>query len=160
MKTQFSLLALLLSLSLTGAPAADPGLASGTAKGTFAQKGETTVNLTNVAAFTDVKDDEKPVIVIISDQKLPAEKWTSEFDMMEAEPPLKFSGIVFWIGKDGSISRTDMYWKGRQASVSGYFDITLDSKPGEKEIKGSGKTTPGSDPDGPKLDVTFHATLK
>jgi len=28
------------------------------------------------------KDERKPVVVLISDQKLPVEKWESEFDMM------------------------------------------------------------------------------
>lgn len=158
MKIASSFLALALSLSATAVLAADPELASGAAKGTFVQKGETTATLTNAAAFVDVKDSDKPIIVIVSDKKLPTEKWTSEFDLMEAKSTLKFSGIVFWI-KDGEVNRTDIYWNGRQASVSGYFDVKLDSKPGDKEIKGSIKGS-SSDEDAPKPDVTFHATLK
>ena len=152
---------MLVSLPLVGSlMAADPALESGIASGTFSQKGETTVKLTNAAAFVDVKDDEKPIILLISDKKLPTEKWTSEFDLMEALPTLKFSGVAFWITKDGSVNRTDMYWKGRQSSVSGFFDLKLDWKPGGKEIKGTAKSSSGSGDDDPKIDITFHATLK
>ena len=154
------LLVMLLGFALTAQlGAADPALASGVAKGTYAPKGEKAATLTNAAALTDVKDDEKPVIVIISDKKIPAEKWTSEFDLIEAKADLAFSGIVFFIDKDGKVFRTDMYWKGQQSSVSGVFDVKLDSAAGAKEITGSAKTI-GNDPDDPKLDVKFHATLK
>jgi len=33
-------------------------------------------------ALVDQKDGRKPVVVLISDQKRPVEKWESEFDMM------------------------------------------------------------------------------
>jgi hypothetical protein len=33
-------------------------------------------------ARLSTKDEGKPVVLLISDQKLPVEKWESEFDMM------------------------------------------------------------------------------
>ena len=157
-----NLLAALLSLSLAGRlAAADPELASGVAKGTFSQNGEAAVKLTNVAAFVDVKDDKKPTMIIISDKKLPTEKWTSEFDLMEAGDTAKFSGVIFWLDKDGNVFRCDTYWNGTPTSIGGYFTFKLDSKPGDKEIKGSAKNTSATPAkDDPKLDVTFHATLQ
>ena len=150
-----------LSLALAGGlAAADPAPASGAAKGTFAQKGEKAVELTNAAAFVDQQDDRKPSIVIISDKKIPLESWTSEFDLIGAKDKLAFTGIVIFIDKDGSVYRTDMYWKGTQTSVSGVFDVKIDSAAGAKDITGSAKTSSGDDPDSPMLDVKFHATLK
>src|SRR5579862_6379019 len=125
--------------------AADPALASGEAKGTLATKGEKAATLAFAAAFVDVKDEEKPTIVIISDKKIPVEKWTSEFDMIEAEADLAFTGIVFFINKDGDVFRTDMHWKGKQTGVAGVFDVKVDSAKGAKEITGTAKST-GTDP--------------
>ena len=161
MKSALNLLAVLLSLSLAGKmAAADPAPASGVAKGTFANNGEPAVALTNVASFVDVKDDDKPTLIIISNKKLPTEKWTSEFDLIEAKDALKFSGVIFWIDKDGNAFRSDIYWKGTQSSVSGFFTLKLDSKPGEKEIKGSAKNSAAGEATDPKLDVVFHATVQ
>jgi hypothetical protein len=39
--------------------------------------------------FVDQKDDSKPVVLVISDQKLPVEKWVSEFEMMLDENKTK-----------------------------------------------------------------------
>ncbi len=135
-------------------------LPSGTAQGTFTPKGQPPVALAHAAAFVDEKDDRKPVILILSDKKLPTEKWTSEFDLMRAGSSLgKFNGVLFWINKSGEVFRTDMYRAGQQASVGGYFRLKLDSPAGSKELTGSAST---KDPDGSdhKLDATFHATLR
>ena len=104
----------------------------------------------------DVKDDRKPTVLILSDVKLPSEKWTSEFDLMRAGK--KFSGAIFFIDKDNAVYRSDFYWKGRQSSVSGYFKLTLDPKNG-KEITGTVASS-NDDPKEPKVDASFHATLK
>jgi hypothetical protein len=50
------------------------------------------------AAFIDQKDERKPIVIVISDQKLPVEKWESEFDMMMDHS--KWSGVVFFLDKD------------------------------------------------------------
>jgi len=160
MKTNIRALAAFFTLAWTGLILAGPDPASGVAKGTYAAPGEKTpATLTNAAAFVDEKDDQKPIILICSDKKLPTEKWTSEFDLMESDSDLKFSGVVFWINpKDGSVIRSDTYWKGHPASVGGYFEIKLDPIKG-KDLTGSAHTT-STDADAPKLDVTFHAVLR
>ena len=150
------LLQLCLSImSLTLVTAADPG--SGTAKGTCAKDGAAPIALAHAGAFVDQKDDRKPTLLILSDIKLPTEKWTSEFDLMRATGKLPFSGAIFFLDKDGEVFRTDFYWKGRQSSVSGYFKLKLDGKPG-KELIGT-VVSDGGEAKDPKVDATFHATL-
>ncbi|MEO6788619.1 MAG: hypothetical protein ABI318_21060 [Chthoniobacteraceae bacterium] len=129
---------------------------AGTARGTCANKGEAPVALAFATAFVDQKDERKPTLLILSDVKLPAEKWTSEFDLMRAGK--KFSGAIFFLNKDNEVFRSDFYWKGRQSSVSGYFKLKLDAAAG-KDLIG---TVASSDNDAkaPKVDATFHVTLK
>lgn len=131
-------------------------LPAGTAKGNFTPEGKPAVTLANAVAFVDVKEEEKPVLLILSDKKLAAEKWTNEFDLMMAHP--KFSGVIFFIDKEGKVFRTDVYDDGRQASVSGYFDFKLEGAMG-KDLKGTAKTRETSGA-GPKIDAVFHALAK
>ena len=148
--------ALVLALALfTTAALAEPP-AAGTAKGTCATKGEPAVTLAFATAFVDQKDERKPTLLILSDVKLPAEKWTSEFDLMRANS--KFSGAIFFLGKDNEVFRTDFYWKGRQSSVSGYFTLKLNEKSG-KDLTGTVASDGGTASD-PKVDAAFHAALK
>ena len=148
--------ALLLALALFTTTALAEPPAAGTAKGTCATKGEPAVTLAFATAFVDQKDERKPTLLILSDLKVPAEKWTSEFDLMRAGT--KFSGAIFFLGKDNEVFRTDFYWKGRQSSVSGYFKLALDPKNG-KELTGTVAST-SDDAKDPKADAAFHATLK
>jgi hypothetical protein len=129
-------------------------LPTGIAKGSITFDGATS-DLKFAAAFVDQKDDRKPTILLISDQKLPIEKWTSEFDMMKDHS--KWSGIAVFLDKDGSVFRTDVHTKGQQASVSGIFDVKLND-PMSKDLAGSAKSE--SDSTDKKIDVTFHATRK
>ena len=147
-----SLLALLATTALA---LAEPPPA-GTAKGTCAKNAEPAVTLAFAAAFVDQKDERKPTLLILSDVKLPVEKWTSEFDLMRANKP--FSGAIFFLDKDNAVFRTDFYWKGRQSSVSGYFKLALDPKNG-KELTGTVASS-SDDAKDPKADAAFHATLK
>jgi hypothetical protein len=128
-------------------------LASGSAKGSLTFDGAT-ATLIYAAAFVDQKDERKPVILLLSDQKLPVEKWTNEFDMMRAG--VKFNGIVFFLDKEGKVFRTDVHMKDRQTGVAGIFDLKLDD-PAGKELAGSATAKEGRSD---KLEVTFHATLK
>jgi len=127
---------------------------AGTAKGSLTYD-DTTSELKFGAAFVDQKDERKPVVVLITDQKLPSEKWKSEFDMMLDHT--KWSGLVFFLDKEGTIYRTDVHTKGRQASVSGIFDVKIDN-PTSKDLAGTVKAKEGEKET--KLDVAFHATLK
>jgi hypothetical protein len=90
----------------------------------------------------------------LSDNKIPVEKWASEFDMMRAGA--KFNGIVFFLDKEGKVFRTDVHMKDRQTGVAGIFELKLDN-PGSKELTGTATATAGRSD---KLEVAFHATLK
>ncbi len=131
-------------------------LPAGGARGTFAPKKNAAVNLTSAVAFVDEKDQRKPVILILSDVKLPAEKWTGEFDLMRSRPT--FTGVAFWLDKDGKVFRTDIYRGGSQSSVSGYFELKLDAPVG-KDLSGTAITT-DTDAETHKLDASFHATIR
>ena len=152
---RFSTLVAALALCALASPAVDAAsdLANGSAKGSLTFD-DTTVALTYAAAFVDQKDERKPVILLLSDKKLPTEKWKTEFDMLFDES--KFNGIVFFLDKEGKVFRTDVHMKGRQTGVSGLFDLKLDN-PASKELTGSATATERRSD---KLDVAFHATLK
>ena len=143
-----------IALSLTAAVSSASDLSSGAAKGSLTFDGST-AELTSAAAFVDQKDERKPVVLILSDKKLPAENWTSDFDIMRDKS--KFNGIVFFFDKEGKVYRTDVHMKDRQTAVSGIFDAKLDN-PTSKDLTGtgSGKSSSGSD----KFEVAFHAALK
>jgi len=125
--------------------------APGTASGSLTYHGET-VNFTAAVAFIDRDDDKKPTILVISDQKLPLEKWNSEFDMMRDET--KWSGLVFFLNRDGTFYRSDIHLKGRQASVSGFFGMQW-SDPTGKNLSGTAQTDPSTKET--KLSVTFNS---
>jgi hypothetical protein len=129
-------------------------LPAGSAKGSLTFDGAT-AELKFASAFIDQKDERKPTIVLVTDKKLPTEKWTSEFDMMLDHA--KWSGLVLFVDKEGTIYRTDVHTNGRQANVSGIFDVNIDN-PKSKDLAGTAKTTESAKED--KLDVSFHATLK
>jgi hypothetical protein len=128
-------------------------LPSGTAKGSMTFD-DATASLTFAAAFVDQKDERQPVVLVLSDKKLPVEKWKSEFDMMLSGT--KFNGLVFFLDKEGKVFRTDVHMKDRQTGVAGIFELKLDN-PTSKDLTG---TATASADRSDKLDVTFHATLK
>ena len=142
------------ALSIISFAYAGADLPGGSAKGSLTYEG-TTAELKFAAAFVDQKDERKPVILLITDKKLPTEKWTSEFDMMRDGS--KWSGMMFCLDKDGTVFRSDVHMSGRQASVSGIFDLKIDN-PTSKDLTGTAKTSEGEKET--KLDVTFHAALK
>src|SRR6267143_2666158 len=128
-----------LSLSALVGPAVSAGsdLPSGSAKGSLTFDGATIV-LTFAAAFVDQKDERKPVILLLTDNKLSVDKWKSEFDMMFDKS--KFNGLVFFLDKEGKVFRTAVHMKDRQTGVSGIFDLKLDN-PASKDLTGSASAT-------------------
>jgi hypothetical protein len=144
----------ILATAFVGNLAVAADLASGEAKGTYAPEGAKAVTIDHAATFVDQKDDRKPTILLLTDKKLPTEKWKSEFDLMLSHE--KFNGVLFWLDNEGKVFRTDTYENGRQASVSGVFELKLDGKFG-KELTGSATS---GDAKMYKLEVTFHATVK
>ena len=75
------------------AVAAASDLPTGSAKGSLTYDGATG-ELKFAAAFVDQTDERKLVVLVISDQKLPVQKWESEFDRMMDDS--KWSGVVFF----------------------------------------------------------------
>jgi hypothetical protein len=136
------------------APQVKIDIPAGTAKGSITFDSVTS-DLKFAAAFVDQKDERKPVVLLVSDQKLPADKWVSEFDMMRDHT--KWSGVVFFLDKDGSVYRTDVHTKGQQSSVSGMFDVKIND-PAGKDLAGVAKSD--SSAGDKKLDVMFHASRK
>ena len=127
-------------------------LPAGSAKGSLTYD-SATAELKFAAAFVDQKDERKPIVLVISDQKLQVEKWESEFDVMLAHS--KWSGVVFFLNEDGKFfAPTCTSTAGNQASQesSSSRSIILRAKispeprrPGEKKTK---------------LNAAFHVTLK
>jgi hypothetical protein len=72
---------ILAAFSAVNCARAATDLPAGSAKGSLTYDG-TTAELKFAAAFVDQKDERKPIVLVISDQKPPVEKWESEFDMM------------------------------------------------------------------------------
>ena len=129
-------------------------LPAGTAKGSITFEG-TTSDLKFAAAFVDQKDDRKPVILLVTDQKLPTEKWTNEFDIMRDQT--KWNGLTVFLDKEGTVYRTDVHMNGRQTGVAGIFDVKIEDPTG-KDVTGIARTHANAKED--KLDVTFHAVHK
>src|SRR6266498_5133414 len=73
------------------AVAAATDLPAGSAKGSLTFDGAT-AELKFASAFVDQKDDRKPIVLLMTDKKLPTEKWTSEFDLMRDHT--KWSGLA------------------------------------------------------------------
>jgi hypothetical protein len=141
------------ALAGPSASVAETGLPSGTAQGSLTFEGHT-AELKFAAAFVDQKDSDKPVVLLLTDTKLPTEKWTSEFDMMRDKT--KWNGIVFFL-KDGVAIRSDIEMNGRHTSISGIFELKLDNS-ASKDLTGKATTDEGAKD--ATLKVTFHATLK
>ena len=93
---------ILAALSATNCARAVTDLPAGSAKGSLTYDGAT-AELKFAAAFVDQKDERKPIVLLISDQKLPTEKWKSEFDMMMDHS--KWGGVVFFLDKEGKVFR-------------------------------------------------------
>ena len=129
-------------------------LPAGSAKGSLTYDGAS-AELKFAAAFVDQKDERKPIVLVISDQKLQVEKWESEFDMMMDHS--KWSGVVFFLEKEGKVFRSDVHINGRQSSVSGIFELKIDNL-SNKDLTGTATTSAGEKET--KLDAAFHATLK
>ncbi|MDP9004627.1 MAG: hypothetical protein M3N12_07535 [Verrucomicrobiota bacterium] len=143
----------LMVLAASRPAGAETDVATGTARGSLTYKGHT-AELKFAAAFVDQKDSDKPTVVLLTDTKLTADQWTSEFDMMRDKT--RWNGIVFFL-VDGVAIRSDIHLNNEQASVSGIFTFKLD-KPAGKELTGKAVTDEGAKD--AKLDATFHATLK
>ncbi len=157
-------------LATTVAVASPPRI--GAAKGSCSIKKEAAVTLTRAAVFVDSKRDGKPTVLVISDVKLPVEKWTSEKDI--ALSGKQFSGAVFVLAKGHDRAEASFYWKGKQYAATYYLKLKLEQEAGGEFIgsvttEGEGKSARAQRPKIPgtfseaieylKFDVAFHAAL-
>ena len=130
-------MSILAALSAANFARAATDLPAGIAKGSLTYDGAT-AGLKFAAAFVDQKDERNPIVLLISDQKLPVEKWESEFDMMMDHS--KWNGVVFFLDKEGKVFRSDVHVNSRQSSVSGIFELKIDN-PSSKDLSGTAKTS-------------------
>jgi hypothetical protein len=156
------LIAAVSSTTLAQAPAGVAGtLASGQAVGTFTAKGRT-VKLAYAAAFVEQDEKGKPVMLLLTEQPVPAEKWKSRTDIMRYrmdKNPLV--GVGFRLDDKREEIGADYYTGDFPTSTSGVFVLKLDGAPG-KSLVGTAKSTEtaGKLSEPVSLDVRFNATLK
>ncbi len=105
-------MSILAVLSATNYARAVTDLPTGSAKGSLAYDGAT-AELKFAATFVDRKDERRPIVLVISDQKLPVEKWESELDMTMDHS--HWTGVVFFFGKEGQMFRCAVHMNGRQS---------------------------------------------
>ena len=162
------ILALGSSTTIAQAPAAKPPAASapaagavaiGQAAGTLTAKGQS-INLAHAAAFVDQQD--KQVVLLLTEQPVPATSWKSHSDIMMYrmnKNPLR--GIAFRLDDKRQVLGVDVYAGDFPTSTSGLFALKLDGPPG-KTLAGTAKSTEAaakmSEP--MSLSVSFNATLK
>jgi hypothetical protein len=73
-------MSILALLSAANCARAASNLPAGSTKGSLTYDGAI-ADLTFATAFVDQKDERKSIVLVISDQKLPVEKWESECQM-------------------------------------------------------------------------------
>jgi hypothetical protein len=150
-------LALILVLGCSMTMAQTP--AAGAAAGTLTVKGKA-INLAHAAAFMDEK--EKQVILLVTEQPIPAANWKSHSDIMMYRMDKKpLRGIAFRLDDKRQVVGADYYDDQFPTSTSGIFELKLDGPPG-KTLAGTAKSTAAaaklSEP--VSLSVSFNATLK
>ena len=155
---------LLFALAAFGAGvpaiAAEPAAKSGAASGTFAAGGKT-AKLVYAAAFTDQRDDKKPVVLVLSDEELPASTWKNGSEMSAYRREHQFLGVAFWIDEKNVVFRCEFYdGTSFPTSTTGIFDLKLDRAAGS--LSGTAKSNQAAAKlhDPVALDATFNAPLK
>jgi hypothetical protein len=135
--------------------------ASGTASGTLTVKG-TAIKLAYAYAFVDQGDKDKQVVLLLTEQEVPAATWKSHTDIMMYrmdKHPLR--GVAFRLSDKREVFGVDYYDGSFPTSTSGIFAIKLDGPPG-KTLAGTAKSTEAaaklSEP--VSLNASFNATLK
>ncbi len=133
---------------------------SGQATGSFSVDGKA-YKLTNAAAFVDQEDARKPVILVLSDQALATDKWTSESNLDDQRRDRPFNGVAFWLDQKREVFRTDYFLAGKfPTSTSNIFELKLNGASG-KTLSGSARATDEAVKSHKiRLEATFSATLK
>ena len=165
------ILAVACSTTIAQTPAAKPpaasppaagAVASGQAVGTLTAKGKT-ITLAYAYAFVDEGDKKKPVILLLTEQQVPAATWKGDSDIqtyrMFNKNPLR--GVAFRLNDKRELVSADVYEGSFPMGTTGIFALKLDS-PAGKTLAGTAKSTDAaaklSEP--VSLSVSFNATLK
>ena len=153
-------LALLLAVGCSTTIAQAPP-ASGQAAGTLTVKGKT-INLAYAYAFVDEGDKKKPVILLLTEQQVPAASWKGDSDIMMyrmSKNPLR--GVAFRLDDKRVLLGADYYDGSFPTGTAGIFALKLDGPPG-KTLAGTAKSTEAaaklSEP--VSLSASFNGTLK
>ncbi len=135
--------------------------ASGQAAGTLTVKGKA-ISLAYAYAFVDEGDKKKPVILLLTEQQVPAASWKGDSDIMMYrmnKNPLR--GVAFRLDDKRALIGADYYDGSFPTGTAGIFALKLDGPPG-KTLAGTAKSTEAaaklSEP--VSLSVSFNATLK
>jgi hypothetical protein len=135
--------------------------ASGQAAGTLTVKGKA-INLAYAYAFVDEGDKKKPVILLLTEQQVPAAGWKGDSDIMMyrmSKNPLR--GVAFRLDDKRALISADYYDGSFPTGTAGIFALKLDGPPG-KTLAGTAKSTEAaaklSEP--VSLSASFNATLK
>ncbi len=146
----------------TSPPAAAAGaVASGQAVGTFTVKGRV-ITLAHASAFVDESDKRKLVILLLTEQPVPAAGWKSGTDIMRYRMDRKpLIGVAFKLDDKREVIGADYYEGDFPTSTSGIFVLKLDGPVG-KTLAGSATATEtaGKLREPVNLNVRFSATLK
>jgi hypothetical protein len=108
----------------SGGEKAQPGKAKGSL--TIDDKN---VEMKNAYAFVDQKDKRKPVLLLITDQAVPADQWKSESDLDDLRRKKPFAYVCFWLDKDRQDFRREHFVERFPVATMGVFNLKLDQSP-------------------------------
>jgi hypothetical protein len=174
MKNRLLVLLAAGAMLVTGAGMAGAGdkassLKDGQASGLVRGKGKT-AKLKYAYVFVDQDDARKPVILLLTETPVPAERWKREFDMFAYKGDHRVNGITFWLDprKEYKAFRMefcaecDPLWK----IAPDMFELKFDAQPG-KAFVGTARLAKGAAAIAKKdgyelvgLDAAFNVTLK
>jgi hypothetical protein len=149
-----------VAVGAAGNPAQDkPGtpLPSGTAAGAFTFGGKT-IHLSHAATFRN----DKQVVLLLTDEAVPAAKWKDAGDeMMYRMSGHKFGGVEFYLDERQQVTTANYFDGDSPTGARTAFELKLDPGTG-KALRGSAHSTPFAENQMAshlKLDVRFHAPL-
>lgn len=144
----------------TAAPAAaalQPGQAAGSLT-----VGDKTITLSHASTYATTYMDKKHVVLLLTDQALPAASWKDAADMMMYRMAgHKFGGVEFYLDDQRHVTMAN-YYAAEDSPIGGnpVFELKLDAGAG-KTLSGSARSTPfAATLHSPvKLEVRFNAPL-
>jgi hypothetical protein len=145
-----------LTVPVAAAAALQPGQAAGSLT-----VGAKTVQLSHASTYATTYMDKKHVVLLLTDQALPA-GWKDAADMMMYRMGgHKFGGVEFYLDAERHVTMAN-YYAAEDSPIGGnpVFELKLDAGAG-KTLTGSAHATPFAATlhDPVKLDVRFNAPL-